>query len=55
MKQILKKPDEWDLTTGWKHVMAYMHKPGIKHAIKRRLARRRRHEARHRIRTGEQQ
>ncbi len=52
MKQILKMADEWDLVTGWKHVMAYMHRPGVKHAIKTRLARRRRHEARHRIRKG---
>ena len=44
MKQKLKKGDEWDAVTEWRHFYCYLQRPGVRAAIKRRLRRRLRRE-----------
>ncbi len=55
MKQILKRADEYDTVTRWRHILCYLHRPGRKAGVKTRLARRRRYEARLAIRKGIEQ
>lgn len=42
-KQRVKSSAEWDLLTGWRHVMCYMQRAGVKKSIKNQMARRRRY------------
>lgn len=45
-KQKLKSGAEWDLLSGWRHLLCYIMRPGVKKKIKKGLNRRSRHEAR---------
>lgn len=50
MRQKLKSGDEYDVVTGWYKVMTRFQRSGVRNAVKTRLRRRRRHEAKHAIR-----
>ena len=41
---------ETDVFTGWRHYLAYLHRPGVKSAVKRGARRRERREGKHAIR-----
>lgn len=49
-KQKIKTAAEYDLLSGWRHVMCYMKRPRVKHNIKKQLARRQRREDKREIR-----
>lgn len=44
---------EEDAFTGWRRVLCYVQRPGVRSAVKRRARRRERHETRHAIRRDE--
>ncbi len=54
MKRPVKKADEHDTVTGWRRYLCYLQRPGATDAVKRRLRRRERHVAKHRLRTGQE-
>lgn len=41
--------DEWDAFTGWRHLLAYLQRPGARKRIKARLHRIDRRQARQRL------
>jgi hypothetical protein len=45
-REKIKGGDEQDCFTQWRHVMCYMHRPRVKHNIKKKFSRRVRKEAR---------
>ncbi len=49
-RRTVKKADEWDVTSWMRHYLGYLEHPGVTHAVKRRLSRRYRHEAKHQLR-----
>jgi hypothetical protein len=49
MKRQTKSADEWDIVSGWRHVLCYTQRAGVTSSIKRRMRRRERHEAKHEI------
>lgn len=44
-KRPTKNAAEHDVTTGWRHVLCYMSRPGVTSSIKRGMRRRERHNA----------
>lgn len=52
MKRRAIKADEHDVVSGWRRYLCYMQRAGVVSRIKRRMRRRERHEAQHRIRKG---
>lgn len=50
MKRRAVKADEQDVVTGWRRYLCCMQRAGVTDAIKRRMRRRERHQARRRIR-----
>jgi hypothetical protein len=49
------KADEYDTVTYWRRYLCYLARPGATDRIKRRMRRRERHDARHRLRRGDEQ
>lgn len=54
MKRPVKKWEENDVVTGWRKYYVYLKRAGVTSAIKRRIRRRERHIARHRLDRGEE-
>lgn len=44
-REKLKTGAEWDVTTGWRHVLCWCYRPRAKHSVKRQMSRRARREA----------
>lgn len=53
MKRRTVKADEWDVVTNWRRYICYMQRAGVTSAIKRRMRRRERHDAKSEIRCGD--
>ena len=51
MKRKAVKADEYDVVSGWRRVLCYMQRAGTTSAIKRRMRRRERHDAKQEIRS----
>jgi hypothetical protein len=54
VKQKLKCGDEWDVVTRWRKMLVRYQRAGEASRVKKRLRRRARHEARQRIREGDE-
>lgn len=46
-------PEGWDAVSGWRHVLCYLQRPGVRAGIKKRLRRAERRQVRDSIRKGE--
>ena len=55
MKREVKTADEQDVFTGWRRMYVWTQRAGATSKVKRRARRRERHEARNRIRQGEEE
>lgn len=49
-----KQSDEYDVVTGWRKYLCYCQRPGVTSAIKKRMRRRERHEAKRSLWYGEE-